>query len=86
MTDSDIEIVVSTTSGYFTKDGITVEVQIYQIVGEDGWILEVVYDDDLTTIWEEPFDTEAEALEEFGRTVEAEGMNAFIEAMSGTIH
>lgn len=82
----DPEIVVSPLSGDFTKDEITVEVMIYRPADETDWMLEVVYDEDISTVWDEPFETDQEAYDEFLRTVEREGMNTFLDDMSDTIH
>ncbi|PSJ50523.1 hypothetical protein [Pseudaminobacter soli (ex Li et al. 2025)] len=86
MTEEDHETELSPLSGDFTKDGITVEVMIFRPTGESVWILEVVYGDDIATIWEEPFETDQDAYDEFLRTVEREGMNTFLDDMSDTIH
>lgn len=86
MTAEHPEIDVSLLSGEFTKDGITVEVMIYRGANETEWVLEVVYDEDIATFWEEPFETDQAAYAEFVRTVEREGMNTFLDDMSGTIH
>lgn len=86
MTEEGPEIVVSPLSCEFTKDDITVEVMIYRTGDETDWILEVLYNEDISTIWEEPFETDQEAYVEFSRTVEHEGMNTFLDDESGTIH
>lgn len=86
MTEKAPKIEVSPLSGDFTKDGITVEVMIYRPSDRSDWILEVVSGEEISTAWEEPFETDQEAYDEFLRTVELEGMNAFLEDESGTIH
>lgn len=86
MTEKAPKIEVSLLSGDFTKDGITVEVMIYRPSDRSDWILEVVSALEISTAWEEPFETDQEAYDEFLRTVEIEGMNAFLEDESGTIH
>ncbi|PWJ79854.1 hypothetical protein C7441_114132 [Pseudaminobacter salicylatoxidans] len=86
MTEEEPGIVVSPLSGEFTRDGITVVVIIYRALGGAGWLLEVVYDEDIATSWEDPFETDQEARDEFLRTVEREGINAFLDDESSTIH
>lgn len=42
MSDRDPNIVTSGLSGPVTRDGVTVDVQIYRLEHEPGWTLEVV--------------------------------------------
>lgn len=87
MDDEEFRVEMSPVSGEFTKDGITVEVQVYRVAGQEGWILEVIYNEDIATIWEEPFDTDTEAVEEFWHTVATDGMATFLDdEMTGRIH
>jgi len=86
--DEDPKIVFSPLSKRFTKDGATVHVQIYQIEGSSGWSLEVVNYADTSIVWDDLFETDAEAFAEFERTVADEGMETFgeREASSGSVH
>lgn len=68
----------SPLSGEVTQDGITVDVAIYRIVGDEWWILEVMDEDDTSTLWDAPFPTAQEALDEFQRTVAEEGIGVFM--------
>lgn len=79
MTDAanDPAMEFSPLSGEVTQDGITVDVAIYRMAGAEGWILEVMDEDDTSTLWDEPFATEREALEEFQRTMAEEGIGVF---------
>ena len=55
--DEEYEIKVSPLSQSVTRDGKTVEVQIYE--GDPGkWILEVVDQYDNSTIWEDQFESD----------------------------
>ena len=51
----DPEIIVSPLSGEFTSEGITVEVQIYRLATSEEWSLEVVDEDDNSTVWDAVF-------------------------------
>jgi hypothetical protein len=64
-----------------TNNGKTVKVVIYSS-GKNDWILEVVDEDKNSTVWDDTFDTDDEALQEFEHTLKKEG----IEAMIGPPH
>ena len=55
----------------------TVKVEIYDD-GEDGWILEVVDEHGNSTVWDDPFPTDAAALTEVKKTMMKEGIQALI--------
>jgi hypothetical protein len=83
----DPEIERSPLSGPVTRDEITVSVEIYRMrVGGDGWSLEVVDDEDGSTVWDETFPTDRDAYEEFQRALEAEGLPGLLEATSDRLH
>lgn len=79
MTDIDPPVIDSPLSRTVSQDGIVVRVAIYKLDGEEGWTLEVINEAGTSTVWEDPFDTDAAALEAFGRAVEAEGMETFLD-------
>ena len=80
MLDEDPEIEISPLSGKITRDGVTVEVLIYRIAGEDAdWTLEVVDQDDASTVWDDTFPTDKDAYAAFYRTLEIEGIRSFLE-------
>ena len=60
-----------------TKDGKTVKVEIYSS-GRNDWILEVVDEDNNSTVWNDPFNTEDEAYAEFEQTLETESIGSMI--------
>jgi uncharacterized protein len=64
-----------------SRNGETVEVKIYSS-GKNDWILEVVDEENNSTVWDDPFATDDEAFQEFQRTLEEEG----IESMIGLEH
>jgi len=75
--EADPEIIYSPYCTKFSKDGQVVEVSIFRLEAETGWILEVVNEQNTSTVWDDPFDTDEEAYAEFLSTVEDEGMGAF---------
>jgi hypothetical protein len=79
MQDEDREFEHSPLSGSFSRDGETVDVEIYRYAGtQDPWQLVVI---DLSsggcTAWSETFATDQEAYEAFTEMVEADGMASF---------
>lgn len=78
MTDPDPEIIRSDLSCTITNDDITVSVEIYRLAHERGWQLEVVNELGSVTVWDDPFETEQEALDAFEQTVEDEGIETFL--------
>lgn len=60
-----------------TRDGKTVQVEIYED-GSGGWILEVVDEYWNSTVWQESFKSDQAALDEVFRTIEEEGIDSLI--------
>ena len=77
----EIELIYSKYCQSVTRNGRTVKLYIYSS-GKNDWILEVVDEDNNSTVWDDPFDTDDEAFHEFDRTLKEEG----IEAMIGLHH
>jgi hypothetical protein len=78
--DEDREFEHSPLSGSFSRDGETVDVEIYRYAGtQDPWQLVVI---DLSsggcTAWKETFATDQEAYDAFTAMVEAHGMAPFV--------
>lgn len=81
MTMDEIELVYSKHCQSVTSNDRTVKVEIYSS-GKNDWVLEVVDEENNSTVWDDPFDTDNEAFQEFERTLKEEG----IEAMIGVHH
>lgn len=87
MIDEDPEIESSPLCLSVTREGITVQVEIFRVVEIDPrWTLEVVDHQGASTVWSETFATDVEANAEFHRTLEAEGIRAFLEQSSTNLH
>ena len=80
MNERDPNLVTSSLSGKFAKDGITVEVSIVRLEKETLWSLEVVNGQGTSTVWDEQFLTDDAAYAEFKRTVAEEGMKPFLDS------
>lgn len=87
MTEEDEpELEMSPLCQTISKDGFTIDVQIYRFVGGDEWALEVVDEDDGSTVWDSLFKTDEEALAEVIRIIEKEGIASFLRDPSEKIH
>ena len=72
--DDDVEIEMSPLCQELTDRGKTLQVKIYR--GEEkGWILEVVNGEGTSTVWDDLFATDAEALEQLNTTIREEGID-----------
>jgi hypothetical protein len=77
--DDDPEIEYSPLCEEVTREGITVRVQIYRLkIGDPGWSLEVIDQENASTVWDDLFATDHEALAEFYRTLEDEGIQSLL--------
>ena len=79
MKEEDYEIVYSPLCRQVSQDGRTVDVHIYRGDAEDTWILEVVAEDGSSTVWDDRFQSDHDALAEVTATILSEGMAAFDE-------
>ena len=78
MTKSDLETEYSQLCGDVERDGFKVSVQIYRLKNAfDAWVLEVI-DRGESTVWNEMFVSDEDAYAEFNRTLEADGIWAFL--------
>jgi hypothetical protein len=85
--DDEYEIVMSPLSRKVTKDGFTVEIMIYHDGDDDDeWHLEVVDQEEGSTVWDDPFPTDQAALDEAMRTIEEEGIATFLVPPDSTLH
>ena len=80
-TSDDPKIIDSKHSGFVTRDGVTVELCIYRLE-HTKWTLEVVDKEGTSTVWDDEFETDDDALVEFERTVRESGMLEFLPAAS----
>lgn len=84
--DDEYHIERSPLSQTISKDGITVQILIYRGESDNGWLLEVVDDEDASTVWEDTFDTDEAALAEAMDTIAKEGIATFLRDPSKPLH
>lgn len=77
--DNEPIIIPSTLSRRIEGDGTYIEVEIYRIEGEEGWILEVVDEEDAATIYEDRFDSDQAALQEVLDAIAEHGVRVYLE-------
>jgi hypothetical protein len=80
------EIIYSPLSCQFTREGITVKVEIYRLSDGGGWALEVTDDDDASTLWKQEFATDQAAFDLFVESVAIEGLRSLLRAYKGLLH
>jgi len=83
---SDPEIIMSPLCQEISKDNTKIQVDIYRGGDESGWILEVIDEENASTVWDDPFDTDQEALDEVMEVIEKDGISSFLEGDSGMTH
>lgn len=75
--EEEFELEMSPLCQDLTDNGKTVRVEIYRGGGSD-WHLEVVDEFNNSTVWEDQFPTDAEALAEAKATIKEEGIDVLI--------
>lgn len=75
--ESDQTLIYSSHCQTVEQDGVTVVVSIYRGL-EEGWLLEVVNENDTSIVWNDHFQSDDEAWSEFQRTIAEEGVEAFV--------
>jgi hypothetical protein len=79
----DLEIVMSPLCREIAGDGIKIQVDIYRGENDSGWILEVIDEENASTVRDDPFDTDREALDEVMEVIERGGIRSFLESEPG---
>jgi len=78
MGENDHELEHSPLSCRIQHGGTSIVVSIFRIAGSGmGWSLEVTDEAGGSTVWEDTFATDAEALREFQETLKVEGIRSF---------
>lgn len=71
------ELIYSDLQTTFAMDGHALEIHIYRLPDND-WTLEVVDENNHSTVWEETFATDEAALAEAICEIKSEGVHAFM--------
>ena len=81
----EYEVKYSALCQKVTSDGKAVQVYIYED-DKGGWILEVVDEYGNSTVWDDPFKTDDDALDEVFDTIEKEGILSLIGTETDSLH
>ena len=81
----EYEVKYSALCQKVTSDGKAVQVYIYED-DKGGWILEVVDEYGNSTVWDDPFKTDDDALDEVFDTIEKEGILSLIGTKTDYLH
>jgi hypothetical protein len=84
--DNEIELVMSPHCGEISRDDMTVEVHIYRGSDQDKWTLEVVDQENASTVWDDLFATDQAALDEVMRVIDKDGIASFLRDPSEKLH
>jgi len=79
------EVKMSPLCQSVTRGGETVQVDIYED-GAGGWILEVVDEYNNSTVWDDPFKNDQDALDEAYNAIEKEGIKSLIGEETESLH
>ncbi|PRY68728.1 hypothetical protein [Halomonas ventosae] len=73
------ELIQSPLSQTITRDGHSLQVDIYRLEEEVDWLLEVVNDDGTSNVWDDHFTTDQAALDAVHEAIDEEGIAAFLD-------
>ena len=82
MTETEQAPHLSPLAQSVTRDGKTVQIDIYED-GEGGWILEVIDEHGNSTVWDDSFPSDREALDEALNTIDEDGIDSLIGLPAG---
>ncbi|MEH6717125.1 hypothetical protein [Parasphingorhabdus flavimaris] len=80
MSRRDPSLVTSSLSGSQSKDGVSVEVNIFRLENEDQWTLEVVNEKGTSIVWDDQFADDDAAFKSFEQVVADDGMATFLDS------
>ncbi len=68
-----------------SRGGVTVQIEIYED-GEGDWILEAVDEYRNSTVWDDRFPSDEDALKEAMNTIESEGISVLVGESKDVLH
>ena len=81
--NEDPMLEVSPLSQEISSGGYKVNIQIYRLVGEENWALEIVDEFNNSTVWDDVFQTELAALTEAKKSILEDKITSFIGPADG---
>lgn len=79
MTDDEPTIIHSPLERRIEDDGTYIQVHIYRGENEATWILEVVDEEDASTVYDDPFESDQAALDEVVAAIQKYGIRVYLE-------
>jgi len=79
------QLIESPLSQSVSQDGKTVKVEIYRL-DDSAWTLEIVDEIGNSTVWDDQFATDSEALSEARKAIQEEKITTFIGPSDGKSH
>lgn len=79
----ELELEFSSMSQGITVDGKTVQVEIYRFEGDQRWCLEVSDEYGNSSVWDDTFNSDTDALEEVNAAIKEESIDSFIGPADG---
>ena len=76
--DEEPKLETSPLSQELSSGDQTVRIEIFRLVGEPSWILEVVDEHNNSTVWDDRFEKDSAALAEVQTTISTEGIGSLI--------
>ena len=73
----DPNLIFSGLGKRFVLDGVTFTLEIYRLETSPTWTMEVIDKDGTSIVWDDAFESDQAAMDEFDRTVSEEGIAAF---------
>ncbi|WP_254277515.1 hypothetical protein [Halomonas sp. 3H] len=73
------ELIQSPLSQSITRDGHSLQVDIYRLEDEVDWVLEVVNETGTSHVWDDRFATDQAALGAVYEAIDEEGITAFLD-------
>lgn len=73
-----MELEYSPLTCTLTDDGRKIEVYIYREKGASEWLLEVVDEDNNSSVWEDTFEVDKDALDLVNAIIREEGFDVFL--------
>jgi len=74
----DVELEYSPHCGPISSGGKTIEVQIYRAIGDTNWLLEIEDEHGNSTVWDDTFETDAQAITEAKKAILEETISSLI--------
>lgn len=76
--EDEPNVVTSSKSLRILIDGRPFAIRVYRLESDAGWTLEVIDNQNTSHVWDEQFESDAEAVDMAIKTIETEGADEFI--------